>query len=62
MVYQYLRHGARLVWLIDPVKQTLTVFRPDATPTVLTVDERVDGEDVVPGFSLPLARLFVPVT
>lgn len=59
--HQYLRHGARLVWLVDPKKQTLTVFRPDGESTALTINDQIDGEDVVPGFRLPLAKLFAPV-
>lgn len=59
--HQYLRHGARLVWLVDPKKHTLTVFRPDGDPTVLTIEDQIDGEDVIPGFRLPLAKLFALV-
>lgn len=59
--HQYLRLGTRLVWLLDPKKETLTVFRPDGKPTLLTIDDVIDGEDVVPGFRLPLAKLLAPV-
>jgi len=28
------------------------------TPTPLGIDDALDGEDVVPGFTYPIARLF----
>jgi hypothetical protein len=37
------------------------VFRAGGEPTVLTIDDQIDGEDVIPGFRLPLAKLFAPV-
>jgi Uma2 family endonuclease len=56
----YLATGTRLVWLVRPEHQTVTVFRPDRPERILTVDEELDGEDVLPGFRLPLAPLFRP--
>lgn len=55
----YLRCGTRLVWVVWPRRRTVDVWHPgDAAPTTLTVDDTLDGEDVVPGFRFPLARLF----
>jgi Uma2 family endonuclease len=56
----YLAGGTRLVWLIRPEQQTVTVFRPDRPERILGIDDELDGEDVLPGFRLPLARLFRP--
>lgn len=55
----YLRFGTRLVWVIWPRYQRVDVWRPgDAAPAALGVDDTLDGEDVVPGFTYPIARLF----
>lgn len=54
----YLAGGTRLVWIVRPKPQTVTVFSPDAPERILTLDETLDGGDVVPGFSLPLSGLF----
>jgi Uma2 family endonuclease len=57
----YLAGGTRLVWLIRPEEQTVTVFRPDRSERILGIDDELDGEDVIPGFRLPLRELFQPV-
>ncbi len=55
----YLRFGTRLVWVIWPRYKRVDVWRPgDDTPTPLGVEDTLDGEDVVPGFTYPIARLF----
>jgi Uma2 family endonuclease len=54
----YLRHGVRLVWVIDPDGGKVFVFSPDADPQTLTAGDVLDGGDVLPGFSLPVADIF----
>jgi Uma2 family endonuclease len=55
----YLRFGTRLVWVIWPRYQRVDVWRPgDDVPTALGVEDTLDGEDVVPGFTCAVARLF----
>jgi Uma2 family endonuclease len=50
--------GARLIWLVFPNTQTVTVYRVDGSVEERTVGQSLDGEDVVPGFSLPVAEVF----
>jgi Uma2 family endonuclease len=57
-IAMYLDAGVQLVWLIDPAFQTVTVFRPDATPAKLTVGDTLDGGDVLPDFTVPVAEIF----
>jgi hypothetical protein len=33
------------------------VYRQDGTETLVTANEALDGEDVVPGFSCPLSAV-----
>ncbi len=55
----YLTFGTRLVWVIWPRYKRVDVWRSgDATPTPLSVEDTLDGEDMVPGFTYPIARLF----
>lgn len=54
----YLAAGARLVWNVDPRRETVTVHAPGAEATVLAADDRLDGGDVLPGFSVPARSLF----
>ncbi len=55
---QYLAAGARLVWNVDPRQRTVTVHAPGAEPQVLAAGDRLDGGDVLPGFSIPVRVLF----
>lgn len=54
----YLAAGARLVWNVDPRKETVTVHEPGAEATVLTAEAHLDGGEVLPGLSVPVRSLF----
>lgn len=54
----YLQAGARLVWVVDPVACTVTIYRPDGSAQLLREDDILDGEGVLRGFSLRLSELF----
>ncbi|MGQ0641115.1 MAG: Uma2 family endonuclease [Gemmatimonadaceae bacterium] len=49
-VADWLEAGARLVWVVDPIRANARVYRADGSETLLTEADRLDGEDVVPGF------------
>lgn len=57
-VRDWLDAGTRLVWVVNPGARTVTVYRPGAKPTVLVESDTLEGEDVVPGFRLPVAEVF----
>jgi Uma2 family endonuclease len=59
-VADYLAGGARRVWLVDPRERRLIVRYADRPSRVLADCDILDGEDVVPGFTLDLAELFGP--
>lgn len=50
-VGEWLSAGTRLVWIIDPERRSARVYRADGSETIVTADQTLDGEDVVPGFS-----------
>jgi len=54
----WLHAGVRLVWVVDPGSRTATVHREGGQGLLLTGDAELDGEDVLPGFRLPLPDLF----
>lgn len=46
----YIRNGARLGWLLDPVEKRVHIYRPRQGPECLEDPEYVTGEDVLSGF------------
>ena len=56
-VADWLSAGTSLVWVLDPARRVARVYRHDGTEQILTLDETLGGEDVVPGFSCPLAEV-----
>lgn len=55
---QWLDGDARMVIVLDPAKRVATVWRDRKNIRLLTDAETLEGEDVLPGWSLPLAELF----
>lgn len=58
-VAEYLEAGARLVWVLFPEERMATVYRPSGPPQTVAEDGSLSGEDVVPGFTLTLAEIWV---
>jgi Uma2 family endonuclease len=59
----YLRAGVRLVWLVYPLAQHIYAYSHEKErPRLFTETDVLDGGDVLPEFSLPVAALFPPVT
>ena len=54
----YLGAGVALVWVVDPGRRTVTVHRPGGESRVLGEGDVPDGGEVLPGFAMPLGRLF----
>ena len=57
----YFEVGVRLVWIIDPERRTVRIRRADGTSRILTEDDVLDGEEVLPGFRVPVAAFFEDV-
>jgi Uma2 family endonuclease len=57
-VRDYLEGGTRLVWVIAPQAKSVTVYRADGTARLLRPQEELEGEDVLPGLTIPLTDLF----
>lgn len=57
-VVDYLAAGVRVVWVADPAQRTLTVHRPGEPPLERGVGDTLTAEGIIPGFAVPVARLF----
>ena len=54
----WLGHGVQLVWIVQPSSRTIEAHRAGATARTLGEGDRLDGEDVLPGFDCPVAAVF----
>ena len=57
-VAEYLRVGVRLVWVVDPETETVTIHAPNAAPMMLPADAEITGGAVLPDFRCPVAAFF----
>jgi Uma2 family endonuclease len=62
-VKQYQKSGVRLVWLIRPLSQTISVYRleTELVPQVLGPQHELSGEEIIPGFKLKVSELFANI-
>ena len=57
-VEEWLLAGVKIVWVIEPRKRTITTHRLGRSPRVVGIGDTLDGEDVLPGLSVPVERIF----
>lgn len=55
---EYIANGARLGWLIDPKRRCAEIYRPERAVEVVDAPVTLSGEDVLPGFTLDLRRVW----
>jgi Uma2 family endonuclease len=57
-IADWLRFGVRMIWVSDAESRSISVYRPDQPLRVLTEQDTLEGEEIVPGFSLPVREVF----
>lgn len=55
---EYFGRGVKLIWMVDPDERSVAVWRSMTDYTVLDETQSLDGEDVLPGLAIPLAKVF----
>jgi Uma2 family endonuclease len=55
---EYLFAGVRAVWIVDPADRTVTIITEPLESRTLEVGAKLDGGDVLPGFSCKVEELF----
>lgn len=55
---EWMDNGCQLAWMIDSQKKGTTIYRKNGSMEVKAFDEMLDGEDVLPGFTLDLSKIF----
>jgi Uma2 family endonuclease len=54
----YLACGVKLVWIVDPDLQTVTVYRPDRMPELFNASQSLDAQPHLPGFRATVSSFF----
>jgi Uma2 family endonuclease len=57
-VRAYLKHGVRMVWVVDPDLRIVTVYRSSELARTFEETDTITGEDVLPDFSCRVADVF----
>jgi Uma2 family endonuclease len=55
---EYFDIGVRLVWIVDPEAQRIYAYRSLTEVQEFTEKDELSGDEVLPGFSAPVAELF----
>jgi Uma2 family endonuclease len=58
-VEDWLAAGTRAVWIVNPRRRLVTVYRSLTDVTHLSEGDELDGGDVVPGFRCEVSEIFV---
>lgn len=57
-VKAWLDAGAMAVWVVNPAWQSVTVYRSTTDIRVLTVNDELTGDEIVPGFRCRVGEIF----
>ena len=57
-IHEYFRAGVERVWVIYPESEEVYIYSSPTQLRVLTRNDALDGDTVLPGFRLPVAALF----
>jgi Uma2 family endonuclease len=57
-VCEYLDAGVALVWVVEPVFHTVTIYRPEAEPELFNANQELSDDPHLPCFRLKVADIF----
>jgi Uma2 family endonuclease len=55
---EYEECGVKVIWIVDPIDETVTVYRPDKKPVLFNADQELIGDPELPGFRCRVAEIF----
>ena len=55
---EYFAINVRMVWLVDPEERCIQLYRSMTDIRMFNDGDTITGEDVLPGFTLPVAKIF----
>jgi Uma2 family endonuclease len=60
-IKSFLELGTQVGILVDPDKLTVTIYRPNSEPVLLTSSDILTVPELLPGWELPITELWPPV-
>lgn len=57
-IYDYLEAGTKVVIIANPQRRSVAIHRPDENVTTLTEADTLEVPEVIPGWSMPVSRIF----
>jgi len=54
---EYIANGARLGWLLDPLRNCATIYRPGQLPQEIEKPTIISGDAVLPGFNFDFTEI-----
>jgi Uma2 family endonuclease len=57
-IEEYLDCGVKQVWIVDPMDETVKVYRPNTEPVMYTRSQELPGGKELPGFRCSVAAIF----
>ena len=55
---EYIANGARLGWLIDPIRKQAHIYRPNRPIEILAKPKQLQGDEVLPGLTVELEEIW----
>lgn len=55
---RWIQYGVLLGWMVDPLDETVWVYRPDTEPELVKQPDELSGEDVCAGLVVNFARIW----
>jgi len=53
----YLQNGSQMVWLVFPEKDIIEVYMAGEDSEIMTINDMLDGRNVLPGLKLPVRQV-----
>jgi len=57
-IEEYLDCGVKLLWIVDPIDETVTVYRHAQPPQFFNISQELEGGPELPGFRCAVADIF----
>src|SRR6266581_535221 len=55
---EYIQNGAQLAWLLDPIENCATIYRPGQSPEHVENPTIINGDPELPGFKFDFREMF----